>query len=51
MDEPIRTKISINKNEPGWLDFKMTYISGNYEFPAALIKKARDQYVHPEDDV
>jgi len=51
IDKPVSTKIAINKNEPGWLDFKVTYVSGNYELPAALIKKAKDQYVHPEDNV
>jgi len=51
IDAPFTTKISINKDEPGWLDFKVGYVTGDYEVPAEIIRIAKDKYVHPEENI
>ncbi len=49
VDEPLMPKVSVRKNEPGWLDFEINYIAGGFELPSYLIKKAKSDYICPDD--
>jgi len=50
IDKPFKIKVNIDKNVPGWLDFHIDYTVGKYILPSQLIKLAKEQYVHPDEN-
>ena len=49
INKPLKPKISVRKDEPEWLDFKIDYISDKYELSYEMIKKQKNEYVHLDD--
>jgi len=49
IDKPFKTRIFIDKDEKGWLDFKVDYAVGEFEIPHNTVVGSNKEYVHIDD--
>ncbi len=49
IDSQFSPRVRVESDEPGWLDFQVDYVVGDYELPADLIRRAKQEYVQPDD--
>lgn len=50
IDKPFKTTISIDKDEKGWLDFKIDYAVGDFEIPHNAVVGSNKEYLHLDDN-
>lgn len=50
IDKPFQTRIFINKDEKGWLDFKIDYKVGEFIIPHNTVVASDKKYIHLEDN-
>lgn len=50
IDKPFKTTISIDKDEKGWLDFKIDYAVGDFKIPHNAVVGSNKEYLHLDDN-
>ncbi len=50
IDKPFKTQIFIDKDEKGWLDFKVDYTVGQFKIPHNTVAGLNKEYIHPDDN-
>ncbi len=50
IDKPFKTQIFIDKDEKGWLDFKVDYTVGQFKIPHNTVAGSNKEYIHIDDN-
>lgn len=48
-EDSIKPRVTVDRNEPGWLDFKVDYVIWGYTVPSQRIREARNDVVQVDD--